>query len=128
MILWQSRHEEILRTHLQKVGVEVEWGVEMEGFEQHADHVSVTLKRTISGVDTVETTTTPYLLSAEGAHSIVRKKLDLGFYGETTSQSYIIGDIEVLDGINRDVCAPHKRSYVDLSSQIFRDGFSAENQ
>ena len=80
----------------------------MESFEQHADHVSVTLRRNISGGDAVETTTTPYLLSAEGAHSMVRKKLDLGFYGETRSQSYIIGDIEVLDGLNRDVCAPNQ--------------------
>ncbi|KAH9487377.1 Flavin-dependent monooxygenase [Psilocybe cubensis] len=105
VILWQSRHEAILRDHLQKAGVEVEWETEMQDFEQHQDCVTVTLKKKLQGIDgdhVMETVTTPYLLSAEGAHSMVRKRLNLGFYGETTSQSYIIGDIEVLEGLNRD--------------------------
>ncbi|PPQ97699.1 hypothetical protein CVT26_001882 [Gymnopilus dilepis] len=102
VILWQSRQEEILRNHLRRFGVEVEWGVEMKDFQPHSDHVAVTLAKKVNGEETTEVVTTPYLLSAEGAHSMVRKRLGLTFYGETTSQSYVIGDIEVLEGLNRE--------------------------
>ena len=75
----------------------------MKDFQPHSDHVAVTLAKKVNGEETTEVVTTPYLLSAEGAHSMVRKRLGLTFYGETTSQSYVIGDIEVLEGLNREV-------------------------
>lgn len=97
----------------------------MQSFEQHSDHVSATLVRNVSGIDIEETVSTPYLLSAEGAHSIVRKKSGFTFYGETTSQSYVIGDIEVLEGLDREVSLLTVvfNSYAD---HFPRDGSSVE--
>ncbi|KAG5730171.1 Pentachlorophenol 4-monooxygenase [Termitomyces sp. T112] len=102
VMLWQSRQEEILRVHLAALGVHVEFGVEMEDFEHNDDRVIVTLVNRVSGSSVKEIVETPYLVSAEGAHSTVRKMLQLTFHGETTTQSYVIGDIEVLDGLDRD--------------------------
>lgn len=102
--MWQQHHEEILRDHLKKEGVEVEYSTALTAFHQTDDYVTATLvKRDASGEESMETITVPYLVSSEGAHSVVRKGLPLSFLGETTTQEFTISDIEVLEGLDHEV-------------------------
>ena len=84
--------------------MEVEYSTELTSFSQNDEHVSVTLtKRSPSAQETTENLNVPYLVSAEGAHSIVRKGLPLSFLGETTTQKFVLADIEILEGLNYEV-------------------------
>ena len=103
--LCQQFHEGVIRDHLKKHGVEVEYSTELTTFSQTDDHVIATLvKRDNTGKETAEYVTAAYLVSTEGAHSVVRKGLPLTFLGETTPQKFVLSDIEVLEGLDYDVC------------------------
>ena len=88
--------------------MEVEYSTELTSFSQNDEHVNVTLtKRSPSGQETTENLNVPYLISAEGAHSIVRKGLPLSFLGETTTQRFVLADVEILEGLNYEVFPLH---------------------
>jgi hypothetical protein len=55
----------------------------------------------------------------------VRKRSGFTFYGETTSQSYVIGDIEVLEGLDREVNLL-TATFNSHADQFPRDGSSVE--
>ena len=89
---------------MKKHGVEVEYSTELTAFSQTDNDVTATLvKRDHTGKETTEYVTTAYLVSTEGAHSVVRKGLPLTFLGETTPQTFVLSDIEVLQGLDYDV-------------------------
>ena len=89
---------------MKKHGVEVEYSTELTAFSQTDNDVTATLvKRDHTGKETTEYVTTAYLVSTEGAHSVVRKSLPLTFLGETTPQTFVLSDIEVLEGLDYDV-------------------------
>lgn len=97
LMLPQWRTEEILRSHLQAAGHAVEFGVELVGFEQDADGVTASLN-TASGPQQVRAR---YLIGCDGGRSFVRRALDIGFPGESTSQRAIIADLRI-DNLARD--------------------------
>ncbi|MFI6602215.1 FAD-dependent monooxygenase [Nonomuraea sp. NPDC050536] len=91
----QWRTERILRDRLAELGHHVELGTEVTDFEQDADGVTVTL-------GTGETVRCAYLVGADGGRSTVRKRLGIGFAGETfDSERMLLADVKVR-GLDRD--------------------------
>lgn len=104
IMLAQERHEAILRSHLEKHDCFVELGTELKSLEPQPDHVVAHLVLHREGAEVTEDVEFSYLISAEGAHSVVRKSLGWSFLGETTkSQNLVIGDIHVKKGLSNDV-------------------------
>jgi 2-polyprenyl-6-methoxyphenol hydroxylase-like FAD-dependent oxidoreductase len=86
------------------MGTIVEFGSELKGFEQFEDHVTVQIARRSHGEESLEEIQVPWLVGTDGAHSIVRKTLDLPFLGETRfADEMITGDIKVRKGLDREV-------------------------
>lgn len=92
LFISQAETERILRKAISNAGVEVERGVKMIAFAQQATGVSATLQHKDGRL---EETCASYLISAEGAHSIVRSSLDLPFEGKTLHESYALSDLHV---------------------------------
>ncbi len=93
----QSRTEEVLRSRLATLGGSVEAGVELLGFVQEADAVTATLGDAEGGRTRV---TASFLVGSDGAHSRVRRVLDLPFDGQPYPFDWLLADTE-LDGMGR---------------------------
>ncbi|MFH5230628.1 FAD-dependent monooxygenase [Antrihabitans spumae] len=87
----QYETERILAEQLPSLGIAVERGTQLTGFEQDADEVRAVL----SSPDGEETVRAKYLIGCDGAHSIVRKSLGLSFEGGAFAEQYMLGDVEV---------------------------------
>ena len=81
-----------------------EWDVELVGIAQDAaGHEPSPVKATLRRKDgALEQVPTPWLISAEGAHSVARTTLDLQFEGKTLDEQYALGDLFV-DGDLADI-------------------------
>jgi 3-(3-hydroxy-phenyl)propionate hydroxylase len=75
--------EEGLKLAREKPNIEIRLGTEFVGFEQKGDTVTATV---VNEGGERETLTGSYLISAEGARSIVRKELDIEFEGFTETE------------------------------------------
>ncbi|KAF9052492.1 hypothetical protein BDZ89DRAFT_429705 [Hymenopellis radicata] len=92
---------EFLRNHIMKnYGCQVELGTELVSFEQDERGVVARLrKHHTDGSNTEEIFWTPYLMGADGGHSIVRKIAGLQFLGDMKSEgTAVVGDIYVKSG------------------------------
>ncbi len=87
----QNVTEGLLAARLRELGGHVERQVELVGFDQDADGVTVRL----ASADGEQTTRVAYLVGADGAHSLVRKGLGLAFTGAAFPEEYMLGDVEV---------------------------------
>jgi len=87
----QWRTEAILREHLDRSGLQVEFGTEVTAIEDDPDGVRVTLA---TGGRT-ETITAAYLLGAGGGHSITRHSMHEHLTGETYYGQYLVADAKV---------------------------------
>ncbi len=87
----QVETEGVLREAARRLGVEVEWGVELRDFEQDDDRVLVTLRHADGST---EQRAVPWLVGADGGHSTIRKRLGLPLVGET-SETWLIADADV---------------------------------
>lgn len=102
LLLSQSETERILREQLARQGVAIEHGTEMIEFAQLESSaqpglnggVKAVLRNSEGGLEELEAA---YLISAEGAHSMVRRTLNLQFQGKSLQQSYALADLH-LDG------------------------------
>ncbi|KAH9922279.1 FAD binding domain-containing protein [Amylocystis lapponica] len=95
IMLGQDNHEAILRSHLEKLGVQVEDGTGLQDFEQHDDRVVAHVVKEEAGEMKAHDITC-YLVGAGGAKGVVCKLLGLQFLGETHDDMYVvIGDIYV---------------------------------
>ncbi|MBB5914155.1 2-polyprenyl-6-methoxyphenol hydroxylase-like FAD-dependent oxidoreductase [Nocardia transvalensis] len=89
-LLPQWRTDEILRDRLAELGGRVEFDTELVDFEQDPDGVTATLAR--DGI--IERVRARYLVGADGGRSTVRKRLGVGFEGETfETERTLIGDV-----------------------------------
>ncbi|MGP3689981.1 FAD-dependent monooxygenase [Streptomyces sp. IBSNAI002] len=88
----QYETERILDEFLARFGTAVERGTELVSFAQDADGVTGRLL-TPSGAE--EEVRARYLVGCDGAHSIVRKGLGLGFEGGAFPEEYMLADVEV---------------------------------
>ncbi|NEA31105.1 FAD-dependent monooxygenase [Streptomyces sp. SID13031] len=94
LLLPQSRTDAILHRLLDRLGLRIEFGVALEGFEQDGDGVTATLS---SG----ERVRSKYLVGADGGGSAVRKSAGLQFAGETDQSDRTLIVDATIDGLSR---------------------------
>ena len=92
LVLPQSETEDILTAALRDAGVEVERGIEVVGLAEVEDAAVVSLRSASGGEQEVRAS---YVIGADGAHSIVRKRLGLTFEGAPYAQSFLLADCRV---------------------------------
>jgi 2-polyprenyl-6-methoxyphenol hydroxylase-like FAD-dependent oxidoreductase len=87
----QDQHERLLVERLERLGITVERNTELLGFSDAGDHVVATV-RDPHGVS--QTCEVDYLAGCDGAHSVVRQTMGIGFSGGTYQQLFYVADIE----------------------------------
>jgi 2-polyprenyl-6-methoxyphenol hydroxylase-like FAD-dependent oxidoreductase len=87
----QDEHERLLVDRLQKLGVAVERGAELVGFEEKEGAVAATLRRPDGSEEDCESS---YIAGCDGARSRVREILGTGFPGGTYRQLFYVADVE----------------------------------
>jgi 2-polyprenyl-6-methoxyphenol hydroxylase-like FAD-dependent oxidoreductase len=102
LFISQAETERILRQAVGREGVTPEWNTELVGIGQDAlsqdgSPVQAILKLADGRLEQVAA---PWLISAEGAHSLVRTTLDLPFEGRTREEQYALGDLLVAGNLS----------------------------
>jgi 2-polyprenyl-6-methoxyphenol hydroxylase-like FAD-dependent oxidoreductase len=87
----QWRTEQILRDHLARLGVEVEYGAEVTAIEVDPEMLRVTVE--VGGRTAI--VKPRYLLGAGGAHSITRHSMQEHLAGETYGGQYVVADVKL---------------------------------
>ena len=87
----QDEHERLLIERLGELGVSVERSTELTGFTDSGSSIRVELRRADGKKESAEAR---YLAGCDGARSIVRESLGLGFPGGTYRQVFYVADIE----------------------------------
>ncbi|KAF8868701.1 FAD binding domain-containing protein [Mucidula mucida] len=124
----ENCQEAALRDHLEKNhGFNVELGTELVSFEQHDNGVKARLLKMTSsnGEQVEEIFDTPYLVGADGAHSVVRKQLGLSFLGgEKFEITMVVGDIwaKGLDNIYWHTCGDRTNGLITMRAFESHDG------
>ncbi len=93
IIIPQSETEEILGELVRERGGEIEWNTEFLQLSQSGANV-VSRLRTASGA---QEATSDFLVSCEGAHSVIREQAGIKFAGKTYPLAFFLADVE-LDG------------------------------
>ncbi|HUA22872.1 MAG TPA: FAD-dependent oxidoreductase [Steroidobacteraceae bacterium] len=99
LMLPQGLTEGILRERLAELGVMVEFGSELVGFKESGDYVEAEIASRAGGSKVMRVA---YLVGADGGSSSVRKRLGIGFPGETLPFRALVADVSV-EGLERDV-------------------------
>ena len=92
LTLPQSETERILADHLERLGGRVERGIKLTGFAADADAVTATLEHADGEVETLRTR---WLAGCDGAHSVVRNRLEQPFEGKTYQFDFVLADLQV---------------------------------
>lgn len=95
LTLAQDVHEHYLLRHLEDHGVHVEWDTALLGLEEEEGAV-------LAHLDGGEAVRACWLVGCDGAHSTVRKALDIGFPGGTSEGLFFVADVDI-DRENRDI-------------------------
>src|SRR6202008_3827908 len=97
LFISQAETEHILRQAIARQGVTPAWNTELVGIGQDAlSHEASPAQATLKLADgRLQRVAAPWLVSAEGAHSLVRATLDLPFEGHTREEQYSLGDLLV---------------------------------
>ena len=91
LIFPQDEHERLLIERLTACGVEVERRTELVNFEDSGDRVLARLKRSDG---TTEPCEVAYIAGCDGAHSVVRQALRIGFPGGAYSHLFYVADVQ----------------------------------
>lgn len=91
LIYPQDEHERFLVERLLALGVTVERRTELTGFEQ--DDLSVRAQ-ILKPDGATELSNAAYLAGCDGAHSILRERLGIGFPGGTYEHLFYVADVE----------------------------------
>lgn len=89
----QNEHERLLVDHLESLRVTVDRGTCLESFVEDTEAGSVTAVLQKSNGST-EKCRARYIAGCDGAHSVVRHAIDMGFPGDTYEQLFYVADIE----------------------------------
>jgi len=91
LIFPQDEHERLLIDRLHQAGIDVERESEVVGFEEAAGRVRARIKRPEGTTDTCEAA---YIAGCDGAHSVVRQVLAIGFPGGTYEHLFYVADVD----------------------------------
>jgi len=100
LALSQASTEGLLAGALEGVGGRVERSVEMVGCRALSDRVEVALEPSAGGPG--ETVQCPWLLAADGAHSLARQQLGVDFPGSTFAREWHLADAPLRTGLAPD--------------------------
>jgi 2-polyprenyl-6-methoxyphenol hydroxylase-like FAD-dependent oxidoreductase len=89
LALSQATSEQLLAEALNAAGGRVERGVKMVACRNIADGVEVTLERAVGGREVARC---PWMLAADGAHSVARQQLGIDFVGSTFASEWHLVD------------------------------------
>jgi 3-(3-hydroxy-phenyl)propionate hydroxylase len=92
LFLPQSDTERLLTEHLRSLGCEIERGTELLSF-QNSKYGVVAGLRHKSGVK--QSAPARWLIGCDGAHSVVRKGMQVSFEGDTVGLDFFLGDFEL---------------------------------
>lgn len=92
IIIPQSETERILEEELNERGVGVERGAEFLELAQTADAVQSGVRRADGASETIDSR---FLVSCEGAHSLIRKQAGLAFAGKTYPLRFVMADVAI---------------------------------
>ena len=95
----QSETERLLREHLSSLGVEVERETSLVAVAQSDDAVQATLRRADGSL---ETTSAPWVIGCDGAHSATRHALGFDFEGSQYRESFLLADVRAATGLGRE--------------------------
>ena len=97
LFISQAETERILRQAVARQGVAPEWNTELVGIGQDTlSHDASPAQAILKLADgRLQRVAAPWLISAEGAHSLVRTTLELPFEGHTRDEQYALGDLLV---------------------------------
>jgi 2-polyprenyl-6-methoxyphenol hydroxylase-like FAD-dependent oxidoreductase len=87
----QDEHERLLIDWLADAGVVVERETELVDFKERGDRIVAHLKRADGGVEACEAA---FLAGCDGAHSLVRETLAIGFPGGTYEHLFYVADVD----------------------------------
>ena len=87
----QSKNEKLLLDYLTQNVCPVYWETSLELLNQSQDYAEVQLKAN----GTTKTLTCDWVIGADGAHSAVRKQLNIPFSGETYRHNFYLADVEL---------------------------------
>ena len=99
IVIPQSVTEALLIEALREREVEVERGVAFVTFTQDRKRVVSRIQHADGGEETVES---KYLVSCEGAHSLIRKQAGLSFAGKAYPLAYFMADVALDWTVSRD--------------------------
>lgn len=91
ILIPQSRTEAILAESFEEMGGQIEWNTELTNYEQDADGVIAQVQTPDSSQEIVA----DWLVSCEGAHSIVRRKAAMEFQGKTYPLAFVMADVRM---------------------------------
>jgi len=91
LVFPQDDHERILIERLGVLGINVERQTELVDFQEVNNRVRARLKLKDGSSETCEAA---YIAGCDGAHSVVRQQLNIGFPGGTYSHLFYVADVE----------------------------------
>ena len=91
LIFSQDEHERVLIDRLHDAGVDVERETEVVGFEEIAGRVRASVKRRDGAIERCDAA---YIAGCDGAHSVVRQTLGIGFPGGTYEHTFYVADVD----------------------------------
>lgn len=94
LIISQAEIEASLRDRLAELGATVEWSHHVTGVDTGTDRVFVRL-------DDASDIDTGWVIGADGAHSVVRKAMNVGFPGVPLVERFLLADVHA------DLARPH---------------------
>ncbi|GAA1462581.1 FAD-dependent monooxygenase [Nocardiopsis exhalans] len=95
----QARTEVLLQRRAERLGVRIQRGAEVTGLDQDEDGVTLTV-RTGEGERTERAT---HVVGTDGAHSVVRAQLGVGFSGHSYDTHIILADVRLDQDLPRAV-------------------------
>ncbi|HZZ38811.1 MAG TPA: FAD-dependent monooxygenase, partial [Acidobacteriaceae bacterium] len=91
LVFPQDEHERLLIDRLAALGVAVERHTELLGFEDAGGHILARLQ--LPG-GSVQTCTASFIAGCDGAHSVVRQSLHIGFPGGEYTHLFYVADVQ----------------------------------
>jgi 2-polyprenyl-6-methoxyphenol hydroxylase-like FAD-dependent oxidoreductase len=97
LVLPQTEIENALTRRIEQQGGAIERGVELVAFSQEpSSHDPNPVEAVLRHADgRLEEMRTSWLIAADGAHSLVRRTLDLPFEGKAMDAEFVLGDMRV---------------------------------